>query len=76
MPLLDVKEMGLRRMNADAGGIGTSLILLLSFDKDKGLGELADGRQHARKPAWSRIIDTSIEGMTSMCSVMMFSIVA
>jgi hypothetical protein len=33
-------------------GPGISLILLLDFDKDKGLGELAGGRKPVRKPTW------------------------
>jgi hypothetical protein len=38
-------------MNADVGQTGTSLILLLDFDKDKGSGELAGGGKPVRKPA-------------------------
>ena len=55
LPLLDVKEIDLRRMNADVGRTGTSLILLLDFGKDKELGELAGGRKPSRKPAWRAI---------------------
>jgi hypothetical protein len=54
LPLLDVKEMVLWRMNADVGQTEMSLILLLDFDKDKGLGELAGGGEPVRKPT-SRI---------------------
>lgn len=50
LPLSEVKEIDLQRMNADVGRTGTSLILLLDFDKDKGIGELAGGRKAARKP--------------------------
>jgi hypothetical protein len=44
--------MVLWRMNADVGQTEMSLILLLDFDKDKGLGELAGGGRPVRKPAW------------------------
>ena len=44
LPLLDVKEMVLQRMNADLGGTWVLLILLLDFDKDKEFGELAGVR--------------------------------